>query len=91
MNTYANIARWTVSVHLSDFDGQTHAEARLMTGADSHLYATGVARLSPHDRHDVPEVGYELAAGRALEALAHKLLATGQDDVAGIGPLEQAR
>lgn len=90
MNIYENVARWTVSVHLSELDGQTHAEARLMTGADSHLYATGVARLSPHDRYDVPEVGYELAAGRALEALGHKLLATAEDDVEGIDPLQKS-
>lgn len=91
MNTYENVARWTVSLHLSELDGQTHAEARLLTGANSHLYATGRARLSPHDRYDVPEVGYELAAGRALEALAQKLLTAAEDDVAGIGPLQQAR
>ena len=89
MNTYENVARWNVSVHLSDLDGQTHAEARLLTGTDNHLYATGVARLSPHDRYDVPEVGYEIAAGRALEALAQKLLATAADDVVGIEPLQK--
>jgi hypothetical protein len=89
MNTsHENVAHWTVEVQLSDVDGHTHARAELVTGAPTSLGAVGTARLSPKDAYDVPEVGYELAAGRALAALAEELLKTAQADVEGISDLE---
>ncbi len=65
---------WSVRIFLSEHDGGTHAEARLDTGGTS-LTGTGSARLSPADT-DVPEIGDELAAGRALSSLAAVLLRT---------------
>jgi len=72
---------WTVEVFLSERDGRTCAEARLHTGLPEPLTATGFARLSPEDRTDVAEIGYELAAARALAQLGQLLLATAQLDV----------
>ena len=47
------------------------------------LSARGTARLNPHDR-DVPEIGQELAAARALSALAHELHMAAADDISGV-------
>ena len=55
----------------------------LRTDAGTELRHEGVARRNPHDR-DIPEIGDELAAARALSDLAHHLL-----DVAG-GDIEEA-
>ncbi|HEX5086424.1 MAG TPA: dsRBD fold-containing protein [Nocardioides sp.] len=75
---------WTVELLLTEQDGVTHAEARLHTGLPSPLTATGDARLSPHDPVDVAEIGYELAAARALTNLGRTLLETATDDVQGL-------
>ncbi len=72
---------WTVELLLSERDGVTHAEARLHTGLPESLTATGTARLSPRDHLDVAEIGYELAAARALSQLGQALLATAELDV----------
>jgi len=72
---------WTVELHLSERDGVTNADARLISGVPDPLTATGTARLSPRDKVDVAEIGYELAAARALTRLGEKLLATARLDV----------
>ena len=43
--------------------------------------ASGTAELSPRDPYDVPEIGFELAAGRALIALGELLVGTGRADL----------
>jgi hypothetical protein len=75
---------WTVELLLSERDGLTHAEARLVSGLPTQLTATGDARLSPHDPVDVAEIGYELAAARALTHLGEALLRTANADVEGL-------
>jgi hypothetical protein len=65
--------RWTVDIYIDEQDGETRADARLHTQDKSHLHGSGTARLNPIDR-DVPEIGDELAAARALSMLAHELL-----------------
>lgn len=80
----AHVAHWTVEVHLSEIDGRTHADARLVSGTTRPLHATSTARFNPHDRMDVPEVGYEVAAARALHALADLLQETAERDVAAL-------
>ena len=75
---------WTVELLLSERDGTTHAEARLLTGLPEPLTATGEARLSPRDPVDVAEIGYELAAARALTQLGRELLKTANADVEGL-------
>jgi hypothetical protein len=72
---------WTVELLLSERDGVTHAEARLHTGSPEPLTAVGDARLSPEDPVDVAEIGYELAAARALTHLGAALLQTADADV----------
>ncbi|MBX6389701.1 MAG: DUF1876 domain-containing protein [Frankia sp.] len=70
---------WTVDVRLTEDDGRTRAEAMLrpdaMTQLDVPMRAEGVARRHPHDA-DVPMIGDEVAAARALSELAHRLLDT---------------
>ncbi|MGC4112071.1 MAG: DUF1876 domain-containing protein [Nocardioides sp.] len=64
---------WNVDVYLFEDEGATHAEAVLRTHAGPELRHVGTAFKSPGDR-DVPEIGDELAACRALSGLAHDLL-----------------
>lgn len=74
---------WTVQIDLGEHDGQTRAVARLHTGDHTLLTGTGWARLNPADPN-VPEIGDELAAARALSRLAHILLDAAADDIAGV-------
>lgn len=74
---------WSVTVFISEHGGSTRAEARLDTGAGTRLTGTGVARLSPKDT-DVPEIGDEVAASRALADLAQRLLHTAEDDAEAV-------
>lgn len=64
---------WNVDVYLFEDEGTTHAEAVLRTHQGSEVRHVGTAFRSPQDR-DVPEIGDELAACRALSGLAHDLL-----------------
>ena len=59
---------WWVEVFLGETDGHSHATAHLHTHDRTTLTASGTARLHPGER-DVPEIGYELATGRALANL----------------------
>jgi len=81
--TEENVHAWSVELLIGEREGHTHAEARLHTNDATHLTATGRARLRPSDR-DVPEIGAELAAARALADLAHQLLQAAVDDIEGI-------
>lgn len=71
---------WAVEIFLAEHSGRTHAQARLRTGDRTHLMGRGSARLNPADR-DVPEIGEELAASRALADLAHQLLDAAAGDL----------
>ena len=71
--------RWSVTIDIEEHDGRTRAHARLHTRDTDRLVGVGGARLNPTDR-DIPEIGDELAAARALSDLAHRLLdAAGTD------------
>jgi hypothetical protein len=74
---------WRVDIFIGESDEQTHAEARLMPGAEVSLTGRGVARLNPTDR-GVPEIGDELAVARALSDLAHQLLHAAADDIEAV-------
>ncbi|MET8942771.1 DUF1876 domain-containing protein [Streptomyces sp. NPDC004542] len=79
----AHTAEWKVRLHLfEDDDGTTKAHLVLDTGTTA-LTAGGTAHRHPADP-DVPEIGDELAAGRAMIDLAHQLLETAERDVQGI-------
>jgi hypothetical protein len=72
--------RWTVDVFIDEDGGRTYAEARLHSDADARLVGVGRARHNPDDR-DVPEIGDELAAARALSDLGHRLLLAAAADI----------
>ena len=73
---------WTVELLLTEEEGTTRALARLQTEPTAAaLTGHGMARLGPHDK-DIPEIGDELAAARALSDLAGRLLGTSADDIA---------
>ncbi|MFN8193975.1 MAG: DUF1876 domain-containing protein [Nocardioidaceae bacterium] len=71
---------WRVDLFLYEEDDHTKADAVLHTSAGTELRSTGLARKHPADR-EVPEIGDELAACRALGELAHLLLMAATDDV----------
>jgi hypothetical protein len=72
--------RWSVDIFVDEDDGRTYAEARLHTGAETHLVGVGRARLNPAD-NDIPEIGDELAAARALTDLGYRLLLAAAADI----------
>jgi hypothetical protein len=73
--------RWTVTINIDEVDDdRTRAHAVLDTGGSSHITGEGFARRNPTDR-PVPEIGDELAAGRALSDLAHRLLDVAAEDI----------
>ena len=81
---------WTVRIQLFEQDnGRTSAEAVLETDLGTEVRHRGVARRNPGDR-DVPEIGDELAACRALTGLGHDLLEAALLDVGlNSGPAAQ--
>ncbi|MFK0213377.1 MULTISPECIES: DUF1876 domain-containing protein [unclassified Streptomyces] len=76
---------WKVGLELTEDGGRTKAEARLSTGT-STLTGHGSARCNPADV-DVPAIGDELAASRAMRDLAGKLMreADREMEAAGAG------
>ncbi len=74
---------WPVSIYLTEAEGHTHAEAVLDSGAAEALRGRGQARCNPTDA-DVPEIGDELAAARALADLSTRLLAAAAEDVKAV-------
>ncbi len=74
--------RWHIELYLMEDGTTTRAEAVLRTSAGTEVRHAGVARRHPGDR-DVPEIGEELAACRALTGLAHDLLESTVADVEG--------
>ena len=63
---------WAIEVAFTEDESTTRADAILELG-DRHLHGWGRAKRNPVDP-DVPVVGEELAAARALSDLAHQLL-----------------
>ncbi|MDI3403955.1 dsRBD fold-containing protein [Streptomyces cavernicola] len=74
---------WTARVHLVEEERTTKVSVELDTGS-SRLTAHGTARCNPAD-NDVPAIGDELAAARALENLAQQLKRTAYHDMAAAG------
>ena len=72
---------WHVEVFLSEHDDETHARAVFHGSALTHPEGVGTAHRSPRDPN-VPEIGGEVAAARALHALAHELLSIAGEDIA---------
>jgi len=74
---------WSAKVFLFEQDGQTRADAVLDTGENA-LHGYGAARCRSGEK-DVPEIGDELAAARALSDLGHKLIGAAAGDLEGVG------
>jgi len=74
---------WTVQIEIGEHEGTTRAIAHLRTSDSTSLSGTGSARVNPAEPN-VPEIGDELAASRALSHLAHALLEAAADDIAGV-------
>ena len=78
-----HVAEWLANVHLFEDDDSTHARVTLDTGS-AVLVGVGVARRRPGDPA-VPEIGDELAVGRAFVELGERLIAAAGDDIAVLG------
>lgn len=74
------VETWTVSIDIGEHDGHTRAVARLRTRDTELVTGVGFARLAPTDQ-DVPEIGAEIAAARALADLSRHLLGVATEDV----------
>lgn len=77
------VKEWKVDLMLGENDGHSYAEARLITEVGDRLVGVGYARVSPED-YDIPEIGDEIAAARALVDLGRRLLDTASQDVEGV-------
>lgn len=77
------VKQWRVDLMLGEDDGQTYAEARLVTEVGDRLMGLGRAHVSPDD-YDVPEIGDEIAVARALRDLGTRLLDTASADIAAV-------
>jgi hypothetical protein len=76
---------WKTRLYLFEEDeGTTKARVVVDTGATS-LVGHGVAHRNPADR-DIPEIGDELAAGRAMHDIARQLLGHAERDIMDITP-----
>ena len=81
--TVPHVRSWRVDIDLFEAGKDTTAHAVLITEAPHHLDAHGDAHRRPGDLA-VPEVGDEVAVGRALRRLSDLLLQTAASDIAGI-------
>jgi hypothetical protein len=63
---------WNVSVAFTDEGDRTRADARLDL-ASERFHGYGQAKKAPEDPN-VPVIGQDLAAARALSDLSHQLL-----------------
>lgn len=79
-----HVKTWHVDLHVFEGgDGTTSAHAVLRSGAAEPLDARGETRRNPRDS-DIPEIGDEVAAARALRRLADRLLGTAEDDIRAV-------
>ena len=77
-----HVKTWRVELNLFESGDSTTAHATLLAEAPG-IDAVGRARRSPRDAN-VPEIGDEVAAARALRRLADRLLGTASDDIAAV-------
>ncbi|OEU96170.1 DUF1876 domain-containing protein [Streptomyces oceani] len=73
-------ASWDVQLEMVNAERVTHCTARLVTGEDEVMLGHGIAHANPADE-DVPYIGDELAAARALSDLAHQMLNSAARDI----------
>jgi hypothetical protein len=73
------VRTWHVELTMFDLDGETTAHAMLV-GQAPELDSLGSAHRHSGDA-DVPEIGDEVAAARALRLLANRLLGQASEDI----------
>ncbi|MFG2874701.1 DUF1876 domain-containing protein [Streptomyces sp. NPDC048337] len=78
---------WKVGVYLTEEDGTTKARAVLDTGK-TQLVGQGKARCNPQDV-EIPAIGDELAASRAMRDLAGQLMRAADRDLAAVGAVAE--
>jgi hypothetical protein len=78
-----HISDWPIRLSITEDGNRTVARA-MVTTRDNTLSAEGVALRNPHDPA-VPEIGDELAAGRALTELGRLLVQAAAGDIAAFG------
>ncbi|MFG2616437.1 dsRBD fold-containing protein [Streptomyces sp. NPDC048507] len=83
----SHTSEWKARVYLFEEEHTTKVRVELDTGT-TRLTDHGTARCNPTDK-DVPEIGDELAAARALENLAAQLKRTAYGDMAAAGAASQ--
>lgn len=74
---------WKVGVYLTEEDGKTKARAVLDNGK-TKMVGRGTARCNPQDV-EIPAIGDELAASRAMRDLAGQLMRAADRDLAEVG------
>ena len=80
------VKEWRLNLYLSEHDPATTARLVLDTG-DNVLESHAEARRNPYDR-DIPEIGDELAAGRALIAMGRLLVRAANGDMRALGAID---
>ncbi|MET9110317.1 DUF1876 domain-containing protein [Streptomyces zhihengii] len=75
--------QWKVDLVLVEDDGTTRACAKLATD-DGTITGYGTAHCSPQDV-DVPRIGDELAAARAMRSVARQLMREADSDLEAVG------
>ncbi|MFF4104610.1 DUF1876 domain-containing protein [Streptomyces sp. NPDC001903] len=83
----SHTSEWKTHLYLFEEEHTTKARVELDTGT-TRLTGHGAARCNPTDK-EVPEIGDELAAARALENLAEQLKRTAYGDMAAAGAAPQ--
>ena len=70
---------WRVEISFTEDDDRTRADAVLEL-ASHRFHGFGQAKRAPHDPN-VPVIGQDLAAARALSDVSHKLLEAAADRI----------
>ncbi|RCW39790.1 uncharacterized protein DUF1876 [Halopolyspora algeriensis] len=70
----------TLNMQVTESGMKTTADATMATGTGRVVHGHGMARRHPDDP-DIPQIGDEIAAARALSELAHKLLDTAAQEI----------
>ncbi|KPC59980.1 hypothetical protein ADL29_31935 [Streptomyces chattanoogensis] len=71
---------WDAEISIVESGDEARAEARLRGKEGGQMVGQGTARRNPADEN-VPAIGDELAAARALSDLSHQLLQRAAHDI----------
>ncbi|MFJ9849361.1 DUF1876 domain-containing protein [Streptomyces sp. NPDC101150] len=71
---------WDAEINITETGSEVRAEARLRGKEGGQMVGQGTARRNPTDE-DVPAIGDELSAARALSDLSQQLLQRAAHDI----------